>query len=254
MDTTSWQSPAAYLYVLRLDKASLAWEYLRRNAQYRIDWRRRHRTRSDPALRWDLELLENPELDARHARPVWRLGREQRLRLQAALSKDGAERSHRFSLWDLPGPKGMAHVGDHMLLTGFAHGEEHHLALGNDIREGAPFDFVVGPGANMAETMRAIERHRRLAACKKTPISAASRRPGRFALLHERALQAFDGDAAGASQREIARHLFGDECVAQNWNPDSELRAQVRHLLRRARALVGGAYRGFLAKSSIKGR
>src|SRR5437868_2064966 len=34
----AWQAGAAYLYVLLLDGASLAWEYLRRNPDYRRDW------------------------------------------------------------------------------------------------------------------------------------------------------------------------------------------------------------------------
>ena len=34
---------AAYLYVLSLDHSGRAWEYLRRNAGYRADWRRHDR-------------------------------------------------------------------------------------------------------------------------------------------------------------------------------------------------------------------
>ncbi len=33
-----WQATAAYLYTLSLPPPALAWEYLRRNAQYRDDW------------------------------------------------------------------------------------------------------------------------------------------------------------------------------------------------------------------------
>ena len=36
-----WQATAAYLYTLALPPAALAWEYLRRNARYRDDWRAR---------------------------------------------------------------------------------------------------------------------------------------------------------------------------------------------------------------------
>ncbi|HFT4328118.1 TPA: DUF6499 domain-containing protein, partial [Klebsiella variicola] len=34
---------AAYLYTLHLDGPALAWEYLRRNPDYRRDWLRRRR-------------------------------------------------------------------------------------------------------------------------------------------------------------------------------------------------------------------
>ena len=36
-----WYPTAAYLYVLCLDTLALAWEYLRRHPDYRIDWLRR---------------------------------------------------------------------------------------------------------------------------------------------------------------------------------------------------------------------
>ncbi|NPC57796.1 DUF2285 domain-containing protein [Caenimonas soli] len=247
----SWQALAGYLYVLRLDGPSLAWEYLRRNKEYRTDWNQRSRENCDPVSRWHLEVFEDPNLDARLARPVWRLARHQRIRLQAAHPMpDELEVAPRFSLWDIPGAKRLVHDGRHTLFTGSADGEALHLALGQDIRDGAPFDFVISPGAQMDEASRAVERHRRLAAGKRTPVPAVSGRPGRLALLHKRALQAFDGGAAGTSQREIARHVYGAEPVVQNWNPDSELRARVRHLLRRARAFVDGGYRDLISKSS----
>lgn len=34
----AWRAGAGYLYTLDLDPSGLAWEYLRRNAQYRTDW------------------------------------------------------------------------------------------------------------------------------------------------------------------------------------------------------------------------
>jgi hypothetical protein len=232
----------------------LAWEYLRRNSVYRADWKRRHRENCDLASRWRLEVFEDPALDARLARPVWRLARHQRIRLQAADSPDEPEAAHRFSLWDIPGAKRLVHDGRHMLLTDFADNDVLHLALRHDVHDGAPFDFVIDAGAEMQEARRSVERHRRLTAGERAPVPVVSRRPGRLALLHKRALQAFDGSAAGASLREIAIHLFGAEPVAQNWSPDSELRAQVRHLLRRARALVDGDYRDLIAKSPPEGR
>ena len=40
---------AAYLYVVSLDPAGLAWEYLRRNAGYRADWER-YAASGDPGI------------------------------------------------------------------------------------------------------------------------------------------------------------------------------------------------------------
>jgi len=38
MTATDWRPSAAYLYILHLDPTALAWEYLRRNADYRREW------------------------------------------------------------------------------------------------------------------------------------------------------------------------------------------------------------------------
>ena len=65
-----WYPTAAYLYVFWLDALALAWEYLRRHPDYRLDWLRRHH-RPDTAHRWGLRLLEDPALDARDAHPAW---------------------------------------------------------------------------------------------------------------------------------------------------------------------------------------
>lgn len=65
-----WYSTAAYLYILGLDALALAWEYLRRHPDYRLDWLRRAR-RPDAGQRWGLRLLEDPALDARDAHPAW---------------------------------------------------------------------------------------------------------------------------------------------------------------------------------------
>ena len=47
-----WRSTAAYLYTLDLDDPALAWEYLRRRADYLQEWRASRR-RVD-AQRWGL--------------------------------------------------------------------------------------------------------------------------------------------------------------------------------------------------------
>src|SRR3546814_15729907 len=72
-------------------------------------------------------------------------------------------------------------------------------------------------------------------------------RPTRGAVTHLRALQALDGALAGASHREIATVLFVEAEVAARWSPDSELRAQVRSLVQRGRALMNDDNPGLLA-------
>ena len=241
-----WHSPAAYLYVLQLSGSSLAWEYLRRNASYRKDWTRRRGIDADvPLSQWQLEAFEDPDLDARVACPIWRLEPERRARLRAAEPGD----EHKpFSLWTIPGAKRLLYDGRRLLLNGYARSDALHLTLGNDVHDGAPFEYVLAPGTNMEEEWRGVQRQHRMLAERESPASATFPRPDRVALMHMRALLALDGSADGASQREIAASLFGEEITASNWHPDSELRAQVRHLLRRARAFVAGGYRSLISR------
>jgi len=66
LDTQDWMANAAYLYILFLDRAAVAWEHLRRNPDYRNDWQRfgsRRRSSSrDRALKWGLRFLREPRL------------------------------------------------------------------------------------------------------------------------------------------------------------------------------------------------
>ena len=62
-----------------------------------------------------------------------------------------------------------------------------------------------------------------------------------------RALQAFDGYRAGASQREIAVALMGEAVVRDEWNGRSDfLRARVQRILRYGRKMADGGYRELL--------
>ena len=68
-----------------------------------------------------------------------------------------------------------------------------------------------------------------------------------------RTLQAMDSSAAGASHKETAEALFGADDVWQRWGKDSELRSQIRRLLRRGSALANGHYRRLLTHANSGG-
>lgn len=62
----TWAVSAAYLYTVDLDGPALAWEYLRRNSQYRTEHAASTRRRSAWAEGWGLRCCRRP--DARRAR------------------------------------------------------------------------------------------------------------------------------------------------------------------------------------------
>jgi len=60
-------------------------------------------------------------------------------------------------------------------------------------------------------------------------------------------LRVADALSAGASQREIAAVLFGSERISSDWRTVSDsLRSRVRRLVREARRMVDGGYRGVM--------
>jgi len=67
------------------------------------------------------------------------------------------------------------------------------------------------------------------------------------ALKWARALQAWDGAAAGASQREIASVLFGEKAVREEWGGRSEfLKSRTQRLIKYGKEMVDGGYRKLL--------
>lgn len=239
-----WYPMAAYLYVLHLDGPALAWEYLRRNPDYRGDWLlRRHVAKT--ARRWGLRLLEDPSCDARDAQPDW-LTDPDRL-VQLCPVADASVGLGTFDLWRLPGRKHLTHDGDRLVLTCALAGHTLRAAVSTALGHGMTYAYAVRAGNRVNERWRAVAGDLFLwDAAETAPQAVARDRPGRRALLHQRTLQALDGMLAGASHREAAQVLFGHSTVAERWSGDGELRAQVRRLIRRGQTLMRGGYRRLL--------
>lgn len=237
-----WRPAAAYLYLLHLDGPALAWEYLRRNADYQRDWQAlgRKPMRAHP---WGLCAFEDPRLDSRTAEPIWGSDPGNLTRLTA----DRDATTGAFDLWALPGHKHLVHDGRRLQLTQRIGHQLLRIALDDSVQHGQPVAYLLRPDATAPAQWRAIEAQRRALAAAPTEPVPAIPRPARATLLHMHALQAFDGAWAGASQRAIAATLFGADVVAARWDNDGELRSQLRYLLHRARQQVRGGYRGLLA-------
>lgn len=120
------------------------------------------------------------------------------------------------------------------------------LTLSAEVQDGAPFAYAVPAGVDPRRYRFTLEAALTLLQRSRASTLTALARPSIAAVMHMLALQALDGAAAGASQREIAAVLFGHDRVAAEWQPDSELRARVRYLLRRGRGFVEGGYRNLL--------
>ena len=224
-----WYPTAAYLYVLGLDALALAWEYLRRHPDYRLDWLRRHRRpRVAPpaAHRWGLRLLEDPAFDAREAQPTWLPGHAAVVQLYP--DADPPVDAEPFAFWRIPGHKQLIHDGKGLALIARSPGRCLRFALAQGVEDG----------------MAVVYAHRGCANARlETDLAPMARpRPPPAALLELHTLQALDATLAGASLHQIAEGLFGEDAAA-DWYADGGLRSKVRRLVRRGDALMRGGYR-----------
>jgi hypothetical protein len=194
---------------------------------------------------------EDPELDARSSQPRW-AGVAPVALVPAPC---GGDASSRFSLWRIPGRKQLFHAGPELRLwsgTG-AHAARLRLALG--LEDSEAFAYVIpADGMATARLLAVREALENYHSAGKTPqVSTSTARCSRSDLFHMRALQAFDATAGGASHREIGDVLFGSD-VACEWSSDSDVRAQVRYLIRRAKHYVNRGYLVLLGASDARGR
>lgn len=224
-----WYPTAAYLYVFWLDALALAWEYLRRHPDYRLDWLRRHRG-PDTAHRWGLRLLEDPALDARDAHPAWLPGHAAVVQLYP--DADPPQDAATFAFWRIPGHKQLLHDGKGLALIARSPGHCLRFALAPGLEDGMAVAY-----AHRGEAAAPTRGHALQAA-----LAAAKPRPTPTALLELNTLQALDATLAGASLREVAEGLFGVDAAA-DWYSDGGLRSKVRRLVHRGDALMRGGYR-----------
>lgn len=188
------------------------------------------------------EGLEDPDLDARDADPDWLPDPVCLVALGPAITGDAPP----FDLWALPGRKSMLHDGRRLLLRTAVGRRVARLALSLSLRHDAPYAFAVPAGPARRE--RAAWTLDLADALDSSAVTHRGRGAvvTRSALVHMRALQALDAEAAGGSERDLARLIFGSAEADATWNA-SPTRAKVRYLLRHGRALRDVGYRQLLA-------
>jgi len=195
---------------------------------------------------------EDPQLDAREAQPRWL--NPAIASLVPATSDDPGDST--FSLWRFAGRKRLTHDGSQLHFSAHCAQRMLQVQLSKSLHDDAPFAFLVHADRWIHARIRALtDALTTLNQPNGECMDDTPPRPSRAALVHVRALQVFDAAADGASQRDIAEVLFGAPSVQESWSSDSELRAQVRHLIKRGRHYVNGGYRDLLtAPPTMPGR
>jgi hypothetical protein len=236
----TWRVPAAYLYTLALDPVGLAWEYLRRNDNYCAAWAKRAHTGGNVDT-WSLRAWEDPRQDSRNAEPLWRTTPCSSVWIIPAPAR---EASACFELWRVRGRKTLIHNGSGIQLTARRGYDITRAVLDPGLTSVEPYAYQIPAGGGFNARCRAVNEFERTYGGRPGP--RADSRPDRSAVLHSRILLASDGARSGASHRQVAIALFGQSVVQEQWSPDGELRAQVRYLVKRGQALIGGGYRSLL--------
>lgn len=244
MSAETWRDAEAYAYQRDLSLGGVAWEFLRRNADYRSACVPSPSS-AVAATDWGLSFVADPRLDATRQPIFWRPQLYARTVILAR-SVGVAAAAQVFDPAKWPGRLEERHGADgaHYLLVIGA--EEHRLW--------APIPLDPGAGLTVLQPLDDHLSIRVEAACRffrRLCKPAASATPARTDPTARRAtqmLRALDAQAAQVSRRVIAEVVLGARCAnARQWE-DSAERAATARLLRCGADLIAGGYRRLLSR------
>ncbi len=243
--------PASYQWMHNLPKLGWAWEFLRRDPQYRAEYcaSRKSAERSGPVVPtpepWCLLRFADPDMDCRKADIFWR-----KEACPSVLPLSSAPLASEESWTGLPLDKMRCRV------SMIEQGDIHHVLFAE---EGRSLQLEVqGPLTRAVLLTPALLRRQaapdRLIAMRRLNdvVTHGVLRPQLFPPERRgtrlvKVILALDGWLSGAHHREIAIKLFGAKRVANDWSNGGEhLRDQVRRAINTGRELMEGGYRKLL--------
>ncbi len=261
-----WTRDEAYAYTEWFNGPQWAWEYLRRNPEFRVDWKGAQLgiglsgydppttaivslEKVSPLTRWGCLFATAPDQDAVLASVFWEPDLCSSVLRLTAQFLDAPVDATPFSLSEIPCPSVLLEFPDgpqHLLFRD--QGRRLQLVVdGVDVMKpvrlvtnGAPDKVTAGAQLRSLHCFNDLRLSGRLYAShfRRTPM------PQRLRL----ALRVLDADLSGATQETIAATIFRTEYEAGRWHmPGQPLRDRVRRALYRARFLMQGGYREWLS-------
>lgn len=247
-----WRDAAAYQPLLQADRSLFAWEWLRRNPDYRQAAERALREGGGPrrgsretSERSGLHAFEPPHLTVPDARPLW-CANIHPFVLGVEANPDKGEDA--FDLERVSASSTLVKAPDgreHLLISDGLH------TIRIDVLAGSLASGPVGLRyrlAGLASVECPLLTLRRLLALWRTGRFCRSLHPDeamarRWVLM----LRAHDALASGAAQRAIAGELLGSSAVRARWRVEEpSLRSRAQRLARSARLMAFGGYRDLL--------
>jgi hypothetical protein len=244
-----WRDAAAYEPLLDADRSLIAWEWLRRDRDYRAAAERalaadRERDPAGPCgtpERWGLHDFEPPNLPVPEARPVWRAEVHPcALNVQACAPTGedvfDLERFCKISILVTA-----ADGREHLLISDGLHAVRIDVLAGSIT--GGPVELRYRL-SGLASVERPVLTLRRFIALWRAGRFCRSLHPNearakRWLLM----LRAHDALAVGADQREIAAALLSSDAGEPCWRSRSpSVRTRVQRLVRGARRMASGGY------------
>ncbi len=213
--------------------ADYAWEFLRRNPDYRAEFADRARHRHDDGLgvdpRWGLRFAADPMSKAPEADVFWRPDVAPGIVLP--LEADARAGARPWRPLQTIGDERRAEDGWHLRLRNGL-----QLLLRGGARPDGPLVVVLAFDRDFGLRLRAAQSLNRTVGPPKTRLTPARRR------RLDQALRALDGAMEKDSYRQIARSLFGDAVVEREpWKTASVRDATIR-LVRTGKGLMRGGY------------
>ncbi|HWT42153.1 MAG TPA: DUF6499 domain-containing protein [Sphingopyxis sp.] len=241
-----WRSAEAYAELLLCERRFFAWEWLRRNPAYRRDWNRRDRLPGDASARMGLVAWIDPAIPAPRARPIWSVTTDPGV--LDGRPAAGGNSGTTGDMLDILTVAPLVSVevtarAEHWLLS------DGHWAIRLDLHDGT---LLGGP---------LLIEHRLTGLQSLTPKLAALRQlamiaekgqlPAALMPRERRAaqwileLRVADALLAGASQQDMARHLFPLAVASPRWRVDAtSYRLRVQRLVRKARRHLEDPFAG----------
>ena len=255
--TANWRSPEAADALNGLDRSDLAWEFLRRNPEFRqhyatiLDRIASNAISEEAAVaelsdRWGCLTLRDPSLPASPDPMIWRPDLVGAC-VTLVAAPNGHSEAHQLAPADVEGARVDVHRADgrHMLLKD---DEGDHCLWLPSVSVGDGLAALVVLDDRFALRIAALQRlHRRLAGRAAGPLPKAWRITRRHRWRLTLMLRALDGHLERASYREIADALFGAEAVARYAWKTSSIRGQTIRLVKDAIRMMTGGYRKLLA-------
>lgn len=223
---------APYTALLRADRRSFAWEWLRRHGPYRRAWKERHL----PPSAFGLLAFENPDRPTPEARPIWSHDRDP----QVIDSGPATKTEDSGDLFDIRTFAGQVAVEideqdiEHWLLSDGYWFVRLALHGGTLLAGPVLLEHRIVGLAGAAPKLKAL---RQLIALTRDGAIPAGLRPREVrAPRWILELRTADGLAAGASQQELARAFFGAAIPERSWRMQSpSYRLRVQRLVKAAR-------------------